>query len=72
MTPNADKIQRELEGTGLATSRFQAPTGKEVIAFDYTIEMGSHKGENRPSWSKRPGRRIPGIPTALVARFSAH
>ena len=45
MTSNADRIQRELEGSGLATSRFQAPTGKEVIAFDYTIETGSHKGK---------------------------
>ena len=45
MTSNADKIQLELEGTGLATTRFKTPTGKEVIAFDYTIEMGSHKGK---------------------------
>jgi len=45
MASNADKIQRELEGTGLAPFRFRAPTGQEVIAFDYTIETGTHQGE---------------------------
>ena len=45
MTSNADRIQQELEGTGLTTTRFKAPTGKEVIAFDYTVESGSHKGK---------------------------
>ena len=44
MASNANKIQRELEGTGLVPFRFQDPAGKEVIAFDYTIEMGSCKG----------------------------
>ena len=45
MTTNAERIQRELEGAGFKTTRFQASTGKEVIAFDYTIELGSHKGQ---------------------------
>lgn len=45
MVSNADRIQRELEGIGLSPTRFQTPTGKEVIAFDYTIKTGSHRGE---------------------------
>ena len=45
MTTNADRIQQELEGAGFTTTRFRAPGGKEVIAFDYTIRAGSHKGE---------------------------
>jgi hypothetical protein len=62
MTSNADKIQRELEGTGLATTRFQAPTGKEVIAFDYTIETGSHKGANVRVGVSDPDGKYPEYP----------
>lgn len=44
MSDSLHKIQKELESSGYYTRRFNSPIG-EVVAFDYVIEAGSHRGE---------------------------
>ncbi len=43
MSDNIDQIQRELESLGHDTHLFDSPQGT-VVAFAYTVEVGSHKG----------------------------
>ena len=44
MTDSIRKVQAELKSIGYVTSVFDSPQGK-VVAFDYTIEAGCHRGE---------------------------
>lgn len=44
MPNNIDLIRRELESLGYETSSLESPQG-EVVAFLYTIESGSLRGE---------------------------
>ena len=44
MSDSANRVREELESLNYETQTFDAPMGV-VIAFKYTIETGSHKGE---------------------------
>ena len=43
MSNSIDRVRGELEFLGYQTCEFDSPQGR-VVAFDYTIETGSHKG----------------------------
>ena len=43
LTDSVDRIRAELEGIGYKTSAFEWSRGV-VVSFDYTIEIGSHRG----------------------------
>ena len=44
MSASIDRVQRELESLDLSAHQFDSPQGK-VVAFPYTVEVGTHKGE---------------------------
>lgn len=44
MSQSVDRVRAELEALGRKTIEFDSPRGR-VIAFDYKIQAGSHKGE---------------------------
>ena len=44
MSESIDRIQAELESLGYDTFLFNGPRGA-VVSFEYTIETGTHKGE---------------------------
>lgn len=44
MSDSIQRVQAELESLGYHASVFDGPQG-EVVTFDYTIEAGSHRGE---------------------------
>ena len=44
MSDDINRIKAELESWGYETSWSDSPHGK-VVAFDYTVETGSHRGE---------------------------
>ena len=47
MSQSVDRVRAELESLGRKTIEFDSPHGR-VVAFDYEIQAGSHKGE--PVW----------------------
>lgn len=44
MSESINRVQRELESLDLSAHQFDSPQGK-VVAFLYTVEVGTHKGE---------------------------
>ena len=44
MSQSVDRVRAELEALGRKTIEFDSPHGR-VVAFDYKIQAGSHKGE---------------------------
>ena len=44
MSQSVDRVRAEMEALGRKTIEFDSPHGR-VIAFDYEIQAGSHKGE---------------------------
>ncbi len=44
MPQSVDRVRAELEALGHKTTEFDSPHGR-VVAFDYEIQAGSHKGE---------------------------
>lgn len=45
MSDSVDRVRKELDSLGHTTCVFDSPYGT-VVCFDYTIETGSHKGED--------------------------
>lgn len=45
MSASVNKVRGELESAGYKTQQFDSPLGA-VVAFDYSIETGSRRGES--------------------------
>ena len=62
MYDNIDRIKAELESLGYKTCLSDSPQGK-VVSFPYTVETGSHKGEQvRLGISMQGSESYPGYP----------
>ena len=44
MSSSIDRVQEELESLGFIAHQYDGPHGK-VVAFPYTVEVGTHKGD---------------------------